>query len=96
LLAAEFQGLHGRCVSLAILYAALIFGVHQQSRSFTRFGCKFSASAGRPAAMENDMKMRTRLRSTPRQRPELVFAGFAAFILLLVMLIRAIDMLAVR
>jgi len=46
--------------------------------------------------MENDMKMRTRLRSTPRQRPELVFAGFAAFILLLCMLIRAIDMLAVH
>jgi len=46
--------------------------------------------------MENDMKTRTRLRSMPQHRPELVFAGFVAFIILLCLLIRAIDMLAVH
>jgi hypothetical protein len=46
--------------------------------------------------MENNMKPRTRLRTMPRNRPELVFAGLAAFAILLFMLIRAIDMLAVQ
>jgi hypothetical protein len=44
--------------------------------------------------MEKNMRTRTRLRTTPWQRPELIFVGIAAFVLLAGMVIRAIDMLA--
>jgi hypothetical protein len=46
------------------------------------------------AVMEKNMRTRTRLRTTPWQRPELIFVGIAAFVLLAGMVIRAIDMLA--
>jgi hypothetical protein len=46
--------------------------------------------------MEKTMRTRTRLRTAPRQRPELVFAGIAAFVILVGMVIRAIDLLSVH
>jgi hypothetical protein len=43
--------------------------------------------------MEKKMKYRTRLRTLPKGTPELAFAGMVAFLFLLFMLIRAIDMM---
>jgi hypothetical protein len=56
-----------------------------------------SDSGRRPfGRMENVMKSRTRLRTMPKNRPELLFAGLAAFVILVCMLIRTIDMLSVH
>ncbi len=71
-------------------------GLRYPYRSYMRFGVRLHASADDSAGMEKEMKSRTRLRTMPKSRPDLFFAGLVAFVILLCMLIRTIDMLSIH